>query len=354
MRPILQNAVLGSDLDCANLQLLNLGGFQPVPAELVSSKDPMLSDAREVLDASVVNDSISAVAQIDQSKLNLNGSMPAAWLTPVPISAADYQAAQGSAAQPLSAKGAANGYAALDSNGLIPSAQVPHGATAGSVTSVGLTMPGRTFNVTGSPVTSVGTLAVSWVDAPNNSYLAAAPIPGGTLRPQFITTPFRQAFIPDFDASKLTTGELGRPRLQLALYGATHRRGMAPDPGQFTHPMSYLARSIHYHDFSQGIPRRPDLPPPQISVIFEKGDKGFTVVVRSAVKDSVLFYRVNDDPFKEAIQSNDDNNSDVFGFSSITLTLQFGDFVEAYAAKQGYNNSGMSSYEVTPPPDPIE
>lgn len=57
------------------------------------------------------------------------------------------------------------------------SAWVAMGAP-GTVTSVGLTMPGAglIFDVTGSPVTSSGTLAVDWLNQSPNSFLAG---PGG-------------------------------------------------------------------------------------------------------------------------------------------------------------------------------
>ena len=50
--------------------------------------------------------------------------------------------------------------------------QVLSGLTGGTVTSVGLSMPTNEFNVTGSPVTTIGTLAAAWKAQGANSFLA--------------------------------------------------------------------------------------------------------------------------------------------------------------------------------------
>ena len=155
MTPRLENAQLTTDLECGLFALRNLGSINPPPANLVLSTDPRLSDPRMPLAGSVVNASVAAGAAIDQSKLNLNGVIPPAWLGTTATTAA-----QGSLAEYVANKGQPNGYAALDGTGKVPSAQLPSGVGTGTVTSAGLTMPAQ-FAVAGGPVTGSGTLAVT-------------------------------------------------------------------------------------------------------------------------------------------------------------------------------------------------
>lgn len=82
-----------------------------------------------------------------------------------------------------SEKGAANGYAGLGSDGKVPAAQLPASATTGgTVTSVALTTPGVLFDVTGSPVTSTGTLAMALKTQVKNTFLAG-PATGADATP---------------------------------------------------------------------------------------------------------------------------------------------------------------------------
>jgi hypothetical protein len=55
-------------------------------------------------------------------------------------------------------------------------------ASAVGVTSVALTMPSTSFNVTGSPITSTGTLNVAW-DAQAANKVLAGPVSGGVATP---------------------------------------------------------------------------------------------------------------------------------------------------------------------------
>lgn len=85
--------------------------------------------------------------------------------------------------QKESEKGVANGYAGLDSGGKVPAAQLPASATAGgTVTSVALTTPGLLFDVTGSPVTTAGTLAMTLKTQAKNKFLAG-PVSGADATP---------------------------------------------------------------------------------------------------------------------------------------------------------------------------
>lgn len=77
------------------------------------------------------------------------------------------------------------------------------GAGSGTVTSVGLTLPSE-FSVSGSPVTTTGTLAGSWATQTTNKVFAAPN--GSTGVPTFRA--LVAADIPNLDVSKLTTGTL--------------------------------------------------------------------------------------------------------------------------------------------------
>lgn len=97
---------------------------------------------------------------------------------------------------------------------------------SGTVTSVGLSLPSL-FSVTGSPVTSGGTLTASLASQTQNFIFAAPSATNGT--PQFralvsndlpnldaakITTgTFLSSQIPNLDAAKITTGTIGTARL---------------------------------------------------------------------------------------------------------------------------------------------
>ena len=81
-------------------------------------------------------------------------------------------------------------------------------AGIGTVTSVGLTMP-SIFAVSGSPVTSSGTIGVSLFTQSANTVFAG-PTGGGAATPGF--RGLVAADIPNLDASKITSGTLGTAR----------------------------------------------------------------------------------------------------------------------------------------------
>lgn len=101
------------------------------------------------------------------------------------------------------------------------------GAGSGTVTSVGLSAPAE-FVITGSPVTTSGTLAVAWDDVAANRVLAG-PTTGADDAPAFralvaddipaldaakITSgAFDAARIPNLDAAKITSGVLGTSQI---------------------------------------------------------------------------------------------------------------------------------------------
>jgi hypothetical protein len=83
------------------------------------------------------------------------------------------------------------------------------GTTTGSVTSVALTLPSE-FSVTGSPVTSSGTLAASWASKAAN-FVFAGPTSGSAATPAFRFLVSDD--IPALDAAKTTTGVFSTGRL---------------------------------------------------------------------------------------------------------------------------------------------
>jgi hypothetical protein len=99
--------------------------------------------------------------------------------------------------------------------------------SGGTVTSVALTLPSE-FSVTGSPVTTTGTLAATWA-AQNVNLVFAGPVSGGAAAPGFralvaadipnlaagkITSGvFDIGLIPDLDAAKIISGTFGTGRI---------------------------------------------------------------------------------------------------------------------------------------------
>jgi hypothetical protein len=237
----IENGELRTSLECRFHNLLDVGALDPIPSNICASDDARLSDQRVPLDGSVTNAKVATNAAIIQSKLNLNGVIPPAWLGTTATTAA-----KGSLAEYKSNKAVPNGYASLDGAGKIPVSQIPALAGVGTVTSVALSLPG-TFTVTGSPVTSSGTLTAAWASAPalswfGNNTASAAP-------PAFRVSNIPVALIPSLDASIIVTGIFDPGRLPVAVYGASHARGAVPDPGVAGgNANQYLSRDMTYKD----------------------------------------------------------------------------------------------------------
>lgn len=84
------------------------------------------------------------------------------------------------------------------------------GSGSGTVNSVALSAPVNEFAVSGSPITSSGTLAISW-NTQTANLIFASPASGGAAVPSFRA--LVDADIPNHSADKLTTGTVSFNRL---------------------------------------------------------------------------------------------------------------------------------------------
>lgn len=335
MTPIIEDAVLGSDLDARHYDFLNLGIIFPTPSNLAASDDVRLTDARQPLPGSVTNDSVAAGAAILQSKLDLSGDIPPAWL-----GVTDTTAAQGDLAEYISNKGAINGYASLGATGKVPTEQLPATTGTGTVTSVGLTMPSQ-FLVSGSPITGAGAFAVTWAGVADLSWFGN--MEGAVGPPQFYTDPLPVSLIPDLDASIVTSGVFDPVLLPVAVgLGGSHAPGAVPDPGDGTGgalATDYLARDMTYKPAPDlGVTYQPTIPNPTFGTS-DNVTGPISVTMQSTVSDVIFFYSLT---------------SASTGFlefpSSGYISLAAGAQMWAYAAHSGYNNSAIVTMTNSNPP----
>jgi hypothetical protein len=329
MIPRLENALLATNLDCNDFVLRNVALLLPVPPPLLDAGDQRLNDQRVPPEGSVTNESVSPVADIAQSKLNLNGNLPSGWL-----GASSKQAAQGDLVERVANKNAPNGYPGIDVNGRVASSVISTGAAAGTVNLVGLHMP-TVFGLQSVPVIDSGQLTQGWGLVDNNTYFG---VMGGT--PSFLPSPIPAALLPGIDASKFTTGNVLPSMLPLATgMGSGHAAGAIPDPGLDGSPNNYLGRDMTWRPFVLILAYQPFATPPEIKVGIGVGTSFSNVVIRSKLAGSNLFYRVNGGAFIEVVPA---DPNDI----KISLSLASGDFVEAYAARDGYNNSTISNLKL--------
>jgi hypothetical protein len=334
----IDNAILGTDLDAQNFNLLNVSSLTPVPSNVTATTDPRLSDQRVPQDGSVTDAKVASAAGIQQSKLNLNSVIPASWLGTTATTAA-----QGNLAEMKSNKGAVGGYAALDAGGKIPVAQLPASAGVGTVTSVALAVDNMT--VSGGPITSSGTLTGHWNSIPNGSWFGNSS--GGTNPPAFQTTPVPATLIPALDASIITTGTIATARLPVSVgVGAGAASGLVPFPGATTGPgilsSDYLGRDMLYHAIPV-IPTsyRPTIPailitvPPQTNV--DDGTGEIFVVPSSNIAGVTFFYSFTGatGPFTE-MSPND--------FVYVQPVTPGPSQVWFYGSRVGYNDSAVATY----------
>jgi hypothetical protein len=338
MTPIIEDAVLSTDLNCDFHDLLNVNALIPTPPGLVGSDDPRLTNARAPLPGSVVDASCAINAGIVQSKLDLNGQIPVSWLGNTSITAAP-----GNLAEYLANKNQPLGYAGLDAGGKVPAAQLPGTVGTGTVTSVGLAMPPQ-FAVTGSPVTQSGTLSAVWATAADLSWFGNKE--GAAGPPRFYTDPFPLDLIPDLDASIVASGVLDPARIPIAVgLGPGHAAGAVPDPGGVVIPpdspvpgggpdpnavqtSDYLARDMTFKPLPLiGPVYQPVCPAPNLTI---GSGPPYFVTVTSSLSGSSLFYSV-DDP--------------TGGFTPISsggqVQINPGQSLYAYCSRVGYTNSGI-------------
>lgn len=315
---------MGSDIDFRQFNLLNLGNIDPVPTGLALDTDPRLSDARTPLAGSVTDASVAIGAAIDQSKLNLDGVIPPAWLGTTSTTAAE-----GDLAEYVANKDAPNGYAGLDGSGKIPAGKLPATTGTGTVTSVGLSID-FFLTVTGSPITTAGVFSVAWqnTDAPSwfgNPALVAAV-------PQFYSTPIPVALIPSLDASIVTTGIFAPSLLPIAVgLGVSHAPGAVPDPGDGTGgalATDYLARDMTYKAKPTiGPTYQPVIPDPTFSTSPNLTGP-IQVVPQDSLSGVTFFYSLTSGTtgFQEFIPGT-------------SVTLAPAATIWVYASRTGYTNS---------------
>jgi hypothetical protein len=370
MTPILENAVLANDLDCQNYDIRNVSLLDPVPDGLVGIDDPRLTGGRTPTPGSVTDDSVNATAAIDQSKLSLNGVMPSPWLTDGLVFISDAPvAARGSKAEFLSRKGAHNGYAALDAGGKIPLAHFTPGDAVGSISSIGITIR-PPLHVTPAQITNSGTFVFTWDHPSTHAWFGS----DGTFDPQhhefiypfFVTQAFNAGMF-SLPCSKFTGGKFPYRFFPVALGKgvppvppSTSRKGYVPNPGS-TGATNYLGRDMLWHHFVVTNPAAAKQPHvPDVTIVLDWWEKHDPtdddpslvkahVTIRSLLKDSRLFYRVtpqhviHPDDFQEALYDKTPDDP------HITLEVNEFEFIEAYAAKQGYNNSDIEEWTVMTP-----
>ena len=327
---------LVTDLDCNNFKITNLNGFDAIPPTIVGNDDPRLSDKRNVPNGSITDASVSATAAIDQSKLNLaGGTIPNQW-----IGTHSYQAAKGSLVERVANKNVANGYARLDSNGLLDLSVLPFtGPQTGTVTIINLDFPDEFFFV---PFIHTA----FWDNIPNNTWFGVnGPSGFGTTgRPGFVSKQIPIDLIPSLDASIFITGIFDLARLPVMQgLGVGHAKGIVPDPGDGKSTPSdgtdYLARDATYKPVTVGNPIQPFVPKVHITFLSFYRDQTY-IEVRSHLRKSNLFYRITAEVYQQA------------DTDRITLLLDPGTIVNAYAAKAGYNNSPIAQFVVPANPNP--
>jgi hypothetical protein len=342
MTPIIEDSILGSDLDCRFYDLLNVKSLEPVPPNLATIDHPGLTDERLPLPGSVIDESVAIDAGIVQSKLNLNGEVPPAWIGTAPGTAA-----RGDLAEYLSNKDQPGGYAGLDSTGKIPPSALPGATGTGTVTSVDLEMPAG-FIVSGNPVVDAGIIAVEWNPVADLSWFGNNS--GASGPPQFHTTPLPPTLIPPLDASVVTSGVFSAARLPVAQgVGLGSASGAVPAPGSGTGPgvapTDYLARDMTYKPF----PEVPDVVTPTVPTP--------KLIVDNTVADPVAvivsLVEMQGTPPAEVDIS---DKHHVFFYSVTSATTGFVEFppekfvhidksahpnVWAYAAHAGMNNSAI-------------
>jgi hypothetical protein len=158
------------------------------------------------------------------------------------------------------------------------------------------------------------------------------------IKPSFLLKTLPPELMPDIDAAKFTSGVFS-PEVLPETTDTTH--GMVPDPGFVGLPTDYLGRDMEWHTTPPEAIGMPTAPMPVIT-LDSWSDKEVIVTVRSALPDSSLFtllqkYPDYTSPGFSLAKMKNDSDEDVH----ITMTVNDRDILWAYAAKDGYNNSGF-------------
>lgn len=344
MNRLLENPKLANELDFNGFDLKNAGDFTPAPSNLVSSDDTRLTDGRPVPNDSVTDESVSPVAAIQQDKLDLDGDIPVPWLGD-----GSGEAAQGDLVERITNKGVAGGYAALDSNGRIATADLPTtGPDTGTLSEVGLSMPSLEFDVTVKTVNSgAGTLTAVWQDQPDNSWFGVFG-PVGMVspmdRPSFLTKQIPPSIIPDLDAAKFTTGTFPVSMFPVVVgMGVGHMQGLLPDPGLTVDdtgdPTDYLGRDGTWKRVNTDNPIQPQVPNVQITLLSYFNGQA-RIRLYCPLKNSLIFYL--------ALNPLADPPPQPYNETANPTVILVNPFytVVAYAAKAGYNNSSITNFTV--------
>ena len=347
MNRLLENLQLANELDFDGFGLTNPGEFLPVPSNLVSATDTRLTDSRSVPDGSVTDESVSPTAAIQQDKLNLNGDIPVPWLG----NGSD-QAAQGDLVELVANKGIAGGYAGLDSNGRVATAELPTtGPEAGTLSEVSLSLPSKEFTVTVKTVnTGASTLTADWKDQPDNSWFGVFGPVGMVAtpdRPSFLTKQIPPEIVPDLDAAKFTTGMFPVERFPIMVgMGVDHAQGLLPDPGLTVNdtgdPTDYLGRDGTWKRVSTDNPIQPQVPNVQITLLSYFNGQA-RIQLYCPLKNALIFYLALNPLADPPPQPYNETANPTILLVNPSYT------VVAYAAKAGYNNSNFTNFTIPQP-----
>jgi len=333
MKRALDNAVLANNLNANGFRILNIDRYGD--SNFVTTDDPRLSDARNILDGTVTNDNVSETAAIDQSKLAFNGPIPPQWL-----GTTSDTAASGLLSETILDRNDPLGHPSLDAvTGKMPSGSVAIGAGTGSLVDIDFEFPVAEFTTIPSVSGTTRHFTIYWLA--QNAQTFFGNMSGDTATPSFFNPVIDISLIPGIDGSQFTLGTFSTDNLPVAIgTGAGHSIGLAPTTGMTGEPSDYLGRDMTYRAMIPPINYQPTLWPPAITVQSYFSTTAI-VNITSQVKGTNIFYRTppiagGGGPFIEVT-------------GALPLKLAIGTNVDAYVAKNGYNNSNIASYTIPPP-----
>jgi hypothetical protein len=343
-RTALNDAILVSDMDAAGHKILNLPVDQPFPLLALT-------------DANIAND-----ANIAQSKLNLNGAIPASF-----IGTTSTTAAQGDLAEYVANKSQANGYASLDGDGKIPSAEMPVLAGTGTVTNMSVvtangisgsvatstTTPAVTLtlgNITPDSVTVNGTGGAGflllrdqtsdatvtgqtklWSNSIGN--LCYTSLGTATHTAKFTFSPMTATHTYNFPNTTGTLAMTSDLATAMVGVGGSHKGGLVIDTGASGSATDYLARDASWKAIpgAGAVTYAPTVATPILSPSANSSGPR-TVSISDATGGVNIFYNVG-------------SSTTPFTFyPGGTVSVTGGVTIYSYAARAGYNNSAMASY----------